>query len=343
MKNIFLIILFSLIQINSAFAVTAIIKTVKPSGGDYTTLEAALNANEQNLVSTDSTFQVNIDGVWSSADTTKVRIQGWTTDATHWIHINVLTDARHSGLYTTDAYHLESTGDDRSIYAFESYITLDGLQIKGTSSGSGNQVIYTNGSYADGIFINCIILCQAGSTNGIWISSSNSPPYHIYNNMIYNCSANGIITGGVGNPIYAYNNTIYGNGVGIAEGVSGHIVAKNNISYNNTTDYSGTFSTASTHNLAKDTTAPEHNTFYDSKTLTFVSVTGGSEDFHLVSGDTDAIDKGTDLSGEFFDDDCEGVVRSGTWDLGACEFVSAGPAVIETYFYGIESYGIKVN
>ena len=44
---------------------TQLLKTVKPSGGDYTSLEACMNANEQDLTAADKYFDVE----WESSNT----------------------------------------------------------------------------------------------------------------------------------------------------------------------------------------------------------------------------------------------------------------------------------
>jgi hypothetical protein len=115
-----------------------------------------------------------------------------------------------------------------------------------------------------------------------------------------------------------------GTGYTMEGAYNNHYELKNNISYNNGTDYSGSWKTTSTNNLSKDATAPALNTYYRNKTLTFTNVTAGSEDFHLISTDTDAIDNGADLSGTFTTD-IDGTTRSGTWDIGADEYVSSAP------------------
>jgi hypothetical protein len=60
-------------------------------------------------------------------------------------------------------------------------------------------------------------------------------------------------------------------------------------------------------------------------TAQFTNVTGGSENFRLVSGSY-LIDTGTDTSGEGaplnFTDDIVGTTRS-DWDVGAFEYVAA--------------------
>src|SRR3990167_2105406 len=105
MKKLPLIILFLLFTAN-CFGATQLLKTVKPSGGDYTSLEACMNANEQDLVTADKYFDVEIDGTWSSADTTAVTIENYTTDATHYINIYTTATARHLGAWATNYYML---------------------------------------------------------------------------------------------------------------------------------------------------------------------------------------------------------------------------------------------
>jgi len=78
---------------------TQLKKTVKPSGGDYTTLNACLAANQQDLVAADKYFDVEIDGTWASADTTAVAgLTNYTTDATRYINIYTTAAARHLGM-----------------------------------------------------------------------------------------------------------------------------------------------------------------------------------------------------------------------------------------------------
>lgn len=59
----------------------------------------------------------------------------------------------------------------------------------------------------------------------------------------------------------------------------------------------------------------------------------GSYDFHLDSSDTAAKDQGYDLSA-IFTTDIDGDTRSGTWDIGADEYVALStwkPFIISIY------------
>lgn len=374
--------------------------TVKPTGGDYTSLEASVNANETNLTTSnvingsltrgaisgaikqtttnatatmisktatqmlvgaitgaannsntwyptadgnDTTncwtpttagdsvqLSVEIDGTWSSADTTAVTIHNYTTDATRYINIYTTSAARHNGIAQAvsglSSYRHDATGYyGTAISILSQYIRLSGIEIFGIHSQyslsySGINITST-GDYST--ISHCIVHDSETADNHVGISSSGSAPgCVIYNNIVYSFRIGfsfGIQSTGV-NRGFNYNNTSYGNVTGFNFGNTN--ILSNNIGYNNTTDFSGTAEATSTNNLSKDTTAPPLNTYYVSKTLTFVGTGAGAENFHLVSTDTDAIDKGADLSGTFTDD-IDGVTRSGTWDIGADEYVAA--------------------
>jgi hypothetical protein len=311
---------------------TQLKKTVKPSGGDYTSLEACMNANEQNLVTADKYFDVEIDGTWSSADTTQVTLHNYTLSVSCYINIYTTSTARHKGVLSTSYYFLDTISN----YCFlctqgTAFYTINGLQLRNddyhaieTGGGSDGNRIY---------ILNNLITVQNVTSGdyGIRINTSYSGGQYVYifNNIIYGfdgLACIGIFEQWTNGTDYIYSNTVYGCKVGIQANGSGYVL-KNNISYYNDLDYTGTPSSASTHNLSKDTTAPPINTYYISKTLTFNNAAGG--DFHLVTTDTDAIDKGTNTSGESaplnFTTDIDGDTRSGTWDIGADEYILAYP------------------
>ena len=88
--------------------------------------------------------------------------------------------------------------------------------------------------------------------------------------------------------------------------------------------------------LTRDTTSPTVG--LRSKTITFVDATNW--DYHLASGDTDAIGAGTDLSADSywpFSTDGDGATRS-SWDVGADEY-SSGVALEQEGFRWYEDNG----
>jgi len=331
--------------VKKCFAAEFLKKTVMPSGGDYTSLEACMNANEQDLTG-DGWFTVEIDGTWSSADTTAVVVHNYTTTSSDYINIYTTSAARHKGITSTSYYRLAmSTAGQYPIKVYVNNLTVDGLQIglntNGFTADSTGFWLADNVSGVHTIKNNIFYMAASAdnynSANGIKTQYSNSPTMYIYNNIFYKLAANGVsditIWNYGGGTYYIYNNTMYGqSAVGGTKGINadqGTLYLKNNISVLHDADYDdmvgATVHASSTNNLASDTTTPEYNTYYDSKTVSFVDAANG--DCHLKSDDTSAIDYGADLSAEFFTDDIDGVTRSGTWDIGADEYVAAGGAV----------------
>jgi hypothetical protein len=331
-------------------------KTVKPSGGDYTSLEACMNANEQDLTG-DGWFTVEIDGDWSGgADTSPVTIHNYTTTSSDYINIYTkVGDARHDGKRygsKSTAYKLEPSSG-RGIYVQAEYVTIKGLQIQASTTSwqchcieiyqyKNNQTIINNifkGSTGDGSA--AIYHIQPRGTN------------YIYNNLAYNFTgsypafyATGSgAEGDSGVSIYFYNNTGYniGNsseaGGGMIAGISADstLVVKNNLAmnfanpcYSDLTRIDTGSNNASSDGTADDSPLTSGVVDKTSYSDYFVSVSSGSEDFHLKSTATDFIGAGADLS-TTFNDDIDGVTRSGTWDIGADEYVAAASSLSLKY------------
>lgn len=331
LSYIFLTFLF-LGWAGSAFAATQILKTVKPSGGDYTTLQAAIAANAQNLVTNDKYLDIEISGDWSGgADTSSVSITGYTTDSTHYINIYTTSEARHKGLYSTSYYRLEVNNAFGSIFNIgENDVTVTGIQVKNTSGTTGDP--YTPNAFHvnDGttrLLINKVI--AIAPQIGIRINSFSGTQE--IRNSISIATWNDSVRKGEG--IFAgygtatIRNTIgihRGQGVGISgSSAQGNITCVNCYARSSTGSAYSQIDTLTT-SASSDTTgsAGLQNIAYSiSSGAYFTNVTAGSEDFHI--GSNSALkDVGTDLSAAFTDD-IDGATRSGTWDIGADEFVAA--------------------
>jgi hypothetical protein len=283
--------------------------------------------------SPDSIFaEAEISGTWSGADTNAVSISGWTTDATRYINIYTSGSARHQGtiasgyrLYPGNASVMNIDLNDDT-----SSIKIDGIIFDGSGITNSYTLIIGNASYnANMTFSNNIVKGSSASDAKYGCNFTDLRGTNlIYNNIFYNLNTTSSdygflhLNGSQGTSVY--NNTVYGSAIKGIEVSGTGVTLKNNISYNNGTDYVGTPNSASTNNLSKDTTAPALNTYYISKTLTFANT---ASDFHLVSTDTDAIDKGTDL-GSPYNTDIIGASRpqGSAWDIGAFEYVTAGGA-----------------
>jgi len=309
-------------------------KTVMPSGGDYTSLEACMDANEQNLVTADKYFDVEIDGTWSSADTTAVVCHNYTTSSSCYINIYTTSTARHKGVYSTSYYLLYPSTDSMALNIDNnndtSQITVKGLQVDGRNktgtAGEGDGGCIHAAAYEGNVTI-AYNLVRSTAYTGIDILAGRGSYTRIYNNIIYSSAktayANGICTYG-SNATYIANNTVYGFYRQIYRGDAG--VIKNNILMNGGSVAIYYTGATGSNNATYDSTADDGSLTtgmvnYTSYSDYFVSVTSGSEDFHLKAG-SPFINQGVDASGDSagITDDIDGVTRSGTWDIGADEY-----------------------
>ena len=345
MKKLVLTILFLLIA-TDVFAAEFLHKHVMPSGGDYTSLEACMNANEQDLTG-DGWFTVEIDGTWSSADTTTVTIHNYTTTSSDYINIYTTGDARHHGVFSTSHYYIDtgSTAGSQMNFADPTRnVIIDGLQFQrdtATDSSTASQCInYPLGSISGTTVYtvkNCIFkdITQWDDGTGVMtgiICGDSQAAVTIYNCVFFDfkrtSSTNiGVSIGGGVPVVKLYNNTFFNCSVGINQGTAATVTIYNNIFNDCTVDLEhGSYTPTEDYNLTDLTNAASDldgaNDVFETS-LTFNNEAG--DDFHLASTDTAAIGAGTDLSGTFTDD-IDGDTRSGTWDIGADEYVAAATA-----------------
>jgi len=301
----------------------------------YTSLAAWEVAEQKDLVAANEIAVAKIDGPWSNPDTTAISIDGWTTDATHYIRIYTTAAARHNGVWDETKYRLETTNVGAAIAIKEGYVKIDGLQIKLINTGVNGDGIATRYAPAGKKYIsnNIITATLNGSINwadGICTHFQDNASYiYAWNNVIYNWNVgSGQTSGFYANYgyLYAYNNTLYNNIHGFWKGSNPVVVVKNNIVQDSSSSgfYGSNFNPASGYNISDDDSAPGIN----SKNSTIVSFVDESNDnFHLASSDTAAKDAGTNLSTDFdlpFVGDIDMNLRSGAWDVGADEQGATG-------------------
>jgi hypothetical protein len=315
--------------------------TVKASGGDYLSLNDALAGEKianPNLVSMGGILTIECYasvGADVAADTGS----GWTTNSSNYIHIIAPAAERHDGKWNTSRYRIEMSGNSASVGAFTNraeYTRLTGIQIKRTSDGSSN-ALYGVYALEDPLLIDkCIIWVSVnhGScvTRGLKLNSSTTTTRNtvVFENGSFKGASDHYGIEGSSAPSHTLENvTCDGFEYNFISG-SATVVLKNCVAQTSGASggaaggyfYPSCTTTGSTHNLSDKSDAIGTVT-YQTKTVTFVDAANG--DFHLAAGDTEAKNNGTDLSGTFTDD-IDGVTRSGTWDLGADEYVASGGA-----------------
>src|SRR5574340_467643 len=108
-------------------------KTIKPSGGDYTSLSAWEAGRQADLVTGDI---IEVAECYAMNDTTPFTIAGWTTDATRYIEIRTAAGEGHAGTWSTSKYYLSGT-NATLIDVQEEFVRILGLQGQLTYTGSG--------------------------------------------------------------------------------------------------------------------------------------------------------------------------------------------------------------
>lgn len=309
------------------------IKTVKSSGGDYSSL-SAWEAGQQKSISAGDTEQAEC---YSFVDTTYVIIDGWTTVATGYIRVYTPTAERHNG--TAGAgYRLNVATDFRNcIVCYEEFARFEGLSFsQGVSVGSPTCFYNFPGSATSDVRLEQSIVTNCTST--YWAIYNGSGVLKVGNCAILHSAGGGIQTvWDNAAPTTHIHNCSLGNvaGVGISRS-SGTVNAKNCYVSSAGSEYSGTVTrTTCAHASATVFSGSTASIAFD--TGNFVNVTSGSSDLHLASGASSTLKTGgTDLSADAnypFSTDIDGDTRS-DWGIGADEYVAAGGATTRGMPFG---------
>ncbi len=305
--------------------------TSSTSGGNraYATLYDALVAEADDLVADDVYLEIEATG--SAADTSCPDVDGFTTDATRYVHIYPAAADEHLGVWSTGKYRVECSADNAFLIR-DPNVRVTGIQLRNTQNNPSRG--FTLASGANGpVYLERNIIrgptSPGADSNGIRSYTTNDGVrLRMASNLIYGFTDGIYLVTGDGGDMqwYVYNNTIADNAqYGIflsAYGTTDVAKLRNNlIQSSGTADYlrDGGFDTLTTsRNVTEDATSPDGGT-YQSKTATF---TNG---YHLDAADTAALTLGTDLSadGDYaFSFDIDNETRSGAWDIGADQTVS---------------------
>jgi hypothetical protein len=308
----------------------------------FTCLSDWESAKQENLVAADKIAVARIEGSWSDPETNTLGINGWQTDAAHYIRILTSPESRHDGKWKPDAYRMATDG--HAVVIKTGHVEIEGLQIQLETDYDKGFYVYSDQVEDISIHHN-IIRGAAGKIQQRGISTSNGAGSHtlsIYNNIIYDFNNPGCVGGECGSGIYItspdghtrlFNNTVYNCNIGIRGKTGGTAILMNNAVFNSSKyDYfSDGASPGSTNNVSSDlTAAAENNGDADMAN----GITGAAaqanlidpanNDFHIKPDAPDLKDNGVDLSLDFTDDIDGNPRHVGAWDVGADEFDGIG-------------------
>lgn len=115
--------------------------TVKPSGGDYTDLDTALAAEEQDL-----TLQVGglkfLLGDYEETNDVDIDGSVWKMDFDHQIHI--VAESNHNGVWNTGTFRQSSSSAGSLLFIHPTdscFVTIDGVQLVKTGSGAAGTIV----------------------------------------------------------------------------------------------------------------------------------------------------------------------------------------------------------
>ena len=306
--------------------------TVKSTGGDYTTVSAALAGESTNLVTNTCILTIEC---YDPADTIQIETgSGYTTNSSYYVHITVPQSIRHAGVWDTNKWVFQYAGTHFAIYLCN-YLHISGFQLERTSGDGGFfNFLGISASYTLNIS-NCILKGCGGTTYRQILyscSTGSFPTINMWNCLAYNTGSE---WGSYQNHLEAqdvvnlYNCTIINGGAdfGIRR-EAGTLTLKNcYVGGSLYGDYTGAI--ALTTCASSDSTGTSGlrgilaSTTADSTHAGFVNVTSSAENFHIK---TDSPLKGvgtTNPASGLFSDDIDGVVRTGSWDIGADQYVAS--------------------
>ena len=237
------------------------------------------------------------DGSWHNVVTVRGDTTDWNGTPSGMIQITaggVSTVNMRDRFISLQNFYI--TGSDDSTVALSFNATSSNLICDGCGFGAGYEI---SSNFAIRL-VNSVSIDSPGFGFTNYPSSSVSVGQQYYNCVAINAGSYGFSKGDVGT-VYAYNSASFG-------ATSG--------------DFASTV--VGNYNACSDTSCNIFTNYVSGLTMANEITDGANGDVHLKSG-SNLIDAGYDYSGATgVDYDIDNVTRSGTWDIGADEYVAAG-------------------
>jgi hypothetical protein len=318
-------------------------ETTRYSTRAYSTIIAWNTARARDLVAADEIEICEVIAgdethTWATADIYAGAVSGFTTDATRYVKVTVLSGARHDGKWNTNRYRIAASNAS-AFLIYDDYVTIDGLQLTVTDLAAD--------------YKNCIAVANIAATNNsikienCILKGANTTTY---NHSLLSVNDTDAIVGVKNCVVYEAGQGANCRGISLNCGTAyisnctvsgcyrGYYVQAGTVYFKNcigtTTDgadfyrYGGTLT--QTNCASEDLTGDDFTPTdcHTGHTFTFVNAAIG--DFHLGSSDTGARGLGADLTSDTypFIDDIDYVTRAGTWDIGADQYVASAGGIV---------------
>lgn len=274
-----------------------VIRTLKSSGGDYSSLSAWQNAEQTDLVAAGDqhileVYKKDPPGSWGA-----LTMVGWTTGPNNYVTITVPESERWDGIDTLSGAYASGR------WYLASYTQVEFM-------------VMNNGYFAQ-LDSNINVTVKSCATK-----NTTEPNAYLTLENVYSCLAQ---NGGSGDHYYVCKNMH--NCVSINAGNRGFVTGlqKNCISYGASGVAFTQGATGSDYCASDDTTAPGANSFHSITSAEFNDFAGG--DYSLAAG-SQLILAGTNLYSTFTQD-ILGVEwpAAGAWDIGAFRYGALPPTL----------------
>lgn len=306
--------------------------TVGASGKMYTTPalavagEADFQTGEDNIVFIIDAGQYGDFGISSSSV--------FTTSASHKLKFQCATGVSHSLARSTGVRIVSGNNYMSCIEIYKPYCVIDGIGVSNSMPNEARGITMRSGAN------NCEIkncLAYDCNSDGYYLA------YGVQNNKSINCVSENCNSGFYnysGNTAYYYNcEAINCNTYGFFTPSWTTSIIKNSYAGGSTTaDFYGEANSTTTMTTCRSSDGTLSTSTVSLANCGFTSYTDGSEDVH-ISSSSSLRDIGTDLSSDSvyaFSTDILGNTRSGSWDIGAVEYIAAsgGPLVGDSALVG---------
>jgi len=308
-------------------------KRIEENGnGDYTTLEACMNANEQDLTDNGGDyFLAEICGTdltgdgWDNPDTAACEIDGYTTSETCYIKVYTTASARHDGKWKVKPAYRLADDDKYMLTINDNWVTIEGLQIgyNCTFGAFFQGIKHDAASTTNTVIDQCIVKEGVdGGEYGIKIGEIGGTAL-VVNTIIIGGGNAGILIDGTSS-VTVKHCTVYGaaDGIRVDTGNATSVI-ENTAIFNCTDDIDGVEGVDFCATEDDDGTNPVEITQVADNYAALVTDAAGG-DFSITDVDSELYNSGKDAG---ITDDIIGTARPQAlvWDIGGFEYAAAAP------------------